>query len=487
MKYSLLYKTPDPREISDVAYDLSVDRAVRAVIPDARRADNMLTVLMKPLVLRENIVYRQNILKDFLALPQLYDDLKVIFNRYDKVKSDWREMRGGAYPSGGASNSRALVDYTFASLKVTAMFPKTIISFFRSISDTLSKYEIKSDGLCEIKRYCGEILGNDSLSELERTAALFAYKTPESFEFSVAAGLDETFRLASCGLCAITDISGEREDNMFAKLFRRKKSDGSVEIEDDEATNDAVLGIVNEALHRVDSALSQVTDGVYEVFYGLSGEMQFYDAAISYTGYMQDAGAPIVFPTVLEKEADSFSARGLCDPVLITDGIAAAEIVRNPIDIGGEMDGMLIRGSNKTGKTSYLRAVGAAQLFMQSGLPVCADSAEISIRSAIYTHFSSAEEEFRAGDTAGRFEGEVQLVDKIIRGAQSRPYSLILMNETFQTTSYSEGADGMHDILSALPKIKAKYIFVSRLAKLFELADKQRVKLVTMTDGFTAE
>ena len=42
MKFSLLYRTPESAErteVFDLAYDLSLDRAVRKTVSDQRRAD----------------------------------------------------------------------------------------------------------------------------------------------------------------------------------------------------------------------------------------------------------------------------------------------------------------------------------------------------------------------------------------------------------------------------------------------------------------
>ena len=489
MKFSLLYKNPEKREVFDLTYDLALDRAVRSICPDARRADYFLGVIMKPLADRENIVCRQELLRDFLAMPQLYDDLKVIFNRYDRVKSDWREMRNGAYPAAGSVNRRALLDYTFASLKVTAMFPKTIISFFASISETIGRYEVESSVLLDIRKYCDEILGNDSLAELERTASLFQYKAPENFEFSVMGELDGALRLIGCDLCDIVEVEDKQNAGVFAKLFGKKKSSepSTAEIENDEATTDDALYLANEALHRIDTALTAVTGDVYEIFYGISGELQFYDAAIELVNYLDAAGIDYVFPEILAPEQDRFKYAGLRDLTLSSEGIAGEDIAPNDVELEKNSDGILIRGRNKTGKTSLLRAIGASQVLAQSGLPVCAQKAEVSIRHGLYSHFSSAEEDFRAGDTSGRFEGEVQIIAKIVDGVARRPYSLILMNETFQTTSYGEGADGMWQILDALPVVHAKYVFVTRLTKLFELADKDRVKILEMNGDYKIE
>ena len=481
MKFSLLHKTPEKPINCDVLYDLSADKAVHMMSGDIRRADYFISVLMKPLTNIGNIRYRQDILKDFIGIEKLFDDMKVIFNRYDKIKNDWRELRSGIYPAGGTVNQRALLEYTFNSLKVTAIFPKTIISFFRSIQETLGKYDIKSEGLLEFKRYCGEMIENNSLIEIADIAAMFQYNTPENFDFHIAAEFDESMRLSACDLCDITEHVAEQNSNLLKKIFTKKKTadDGFIRVadEDGDAVDDAI-GILNEVLHHIDSALTYVTNDVYEIFYGVSTELQFYEIALGIMNFVGKNGTAFNFPEILPCEADKFDAVGIYDILLLCEGVKKENLIANDVSLQSDDSGILIRGLNKTGKTSYLRAIGLSQLFAQAGLPVCAESAAVSIRSAVYSHFSSAEEEFKAGDRAGRFEGEVQAISKIMDNIQ--PYSLLLLNETFQTTAYDEGTEGIFHILGILPcdKIKSKYVFVTRLNGLFDMMSDMNVKFL---------
>ena len=93
----------------------------------------------------------------------------------------------------------------------------------------------------------------------------------------------------------------------------------------------------------------------------------------------------------------------------------------------------------------------------------------------IYTHFSSAEEEFDVGDVSGRFEGEVKaiaaIMDSVSRG------SLVILNETFQTTAYDEGTEAIEGILKALVCLGCQYIFVTHLTGLFGLFGDDVAKL----------
>ncbi|MBE6621696.1 MAG: hypothetical protein E7630_01945 [Ruminococcaceae bacterium] len=479
MKFSLLSKNDGQSAVCQILYDLSIDRAVHNLIPDSRRAEYFLSVLEKPLTDRENIRFRQEIFTDFDTIPGLADALQLLFHRYDRIKSDWQEMKLGAAPSRGADiNPEALLEHTFSSLKVTAIFPSTIVSFFTSIGDTLEQYPIRSEGLTTMRDWCREMGKNEALNELLEISQRFRYQTPDCFDFTVAVKLDRALRLSSCDIAGIEEHKAETSG--LAKLFAKKKEDdGSLPVTaelsepgEDPGTDAAFL--LNEALSRIDAALTQVTNQVYEAFFGLSTEMMFYEAALLYAEAARKDGVPLAMPTLLDETADRIAAKGLRELVLLSGG-NGAKTVPNDLTLAREHAGLLVKGLTDSGKTVYLRAIGAAQLFAQAGLPVLAESAEMSIRHGFFSHFSSAEEEFLAGDTAGRFEQEAKEIARIL--GELRPYSLVLLNETFQTTSYREGTESMYDILRFMPKLKTKYLFVTHLTRLFGYMESENVIL----------
>ena len=483
MKFSLLHKTEDMPAVCQILYDLSVDRAVHNLVPDRRRAEYFLSVLSKPLTNRDNIAFRQAVFTDFKTIPGLAESLKTLFNRYDRIKSDWQEMKLGAAPTRGAEiNPEALLEHTFASLKVTAIFPSTIASFFTTIGETLERYPIRSEGLTAMRDWCREMGQNEALKELVAISQLFRYQTPDAFDFTVAVKLERGLRLLSCDVAGIEEHKNEATG--LAKLFAKKTDDGTVAVtaELSEAGEDPVGDasfLLCEALSRIDAALTKVTDEVYEAFFGLSAEMLFFEAALLYAEAAERDGVPLTMPVLLPETEDRFAAKGLRELVLLSGG-HGAKTVPNDLTLPSARAGLLVKGLTDSGKTVYLRAIGAAQLFAQAGLPVLAEKAEMSVRRGFFSHFSSAEEEFLAGDTAGRFEQEAKEIARII--SELPPYSLLLLNETFQTTSYREGTESIYTILRFMPKLKTKYVFVTHLTRLFGYMEKENVLLAHTSD-----
>jgi len=334
MSYSLLYKIREDAQTSAALYDLSADRIINTFCFDKKRADFFMDILSRPLFILENIIYRQQILSDLRLCPGLFEDLQSIFTRYDKIKNDWRELKSSnsAYANSSDSiNPEALLERTFASLKITAMFPNTIVSFYSSLLDTLNKYNLTSEGLLAMRGYCSEMLNNNSLSEIVRISQLFQYKSPEFYSFGVLLEYDATLRLRSCGLSEIIEKAGKQ--NAFAKLFSRKKpdddsviltsdnSENNLDLESDtDMTSEDVSCALNEALTQIDAALTQITDAIYINFYGLSRELMFYEAALQFYNFARERSLILCTPKILPAESNIISLINIRDLVLASEG-----------------------------------------------------------------------------------------------------------------------------------------------------------------------
>ncbi len=467
MKFSLTYQTAEETNpASQVLYDLSIDRIIARICPDQKKREVFLHVLSCPLRRRDNIRYRQEIMRDFIELPDMFDALSVIFRRYDRVKNDWIEMRAGLRTNHHTANPEALLDYTMSSLKMTAAFPRTIVSYYESVYDILKTANIKSEGLMQIRAYCKEMLENHALQEIIEIASDFQGHNAEEYEYALALQMDTSLRILASDL---SRMEQRKKEKLFHFSFTRKPDERSKYADCYDEAVDVGRRLLADAFRRIDTAFAEITNGIYDNFYGLSEDIMFYDVALQCCAYLTEKKIPLCFPTVKEAQEDIFEVLGMRDLLLITEKQNADEII--PADITLEPGkGLLIRGKNSTGKTTTLRAIGITQVFLQAGLPVCCETACISIRNAVYTHFASAEEDFAVQDNAGRFEGEVRAVAHIMENIQ--PYSLVLLNETFQTTAYREGAEGMYHILQAFSRIRVKCIFVTHLLSLFPLLAK---------------
>ena len=460
MKYSLLFKERRSFDASAAAADLSVERVVRSFCSDPDAAAYLTKVISAPPEKVDDVLFRREVAADLAADPSLIGALAKCCARFDRMKDDWAQVREHCLRRDFRASAETALEGALAALREAAMFPSTLQSLLRDVADTLDNSAVSSEGLVRLRSGARSVSSDEALGKVAGIAERFRFASSEKSAFALSCSVDEFLRVRGADVFDVAEADGSRRRS-------RKKSGPLCSFEGD-VTDDAAF-LAAAAAGDLCALISDIVDSVYGAFYGLSKELLFYDGALEYTNYLTSSGLGCATPEILPEEAMTVCVRGLRDLYLAADGMAAKDIVPFDAALGPDTDGMIIRGENGAGKTTFLRAVGLAQLFAQAGLPLPCESARLSVRSGIFTQFSSAEEEFRPGDAAGRFEAEAREIAGILDDL--RPHSLLLLNETFQTTSFEEGTRGIRAILGALPNVPAQYIFVTHLTSLFDRRD----------------
>lgn len=119
---------------------------------------------------------------------------------------------------------------------------------------------------------------------------------------------------------------------------------------------------------------------------------------------------------------------------------------------------VVITGPNRGGKTTFLRSVGLAQLMMQSGMFVAAESFSANLCTGLFTHFKREEDRTME---SGKFEEELKRMSAIVD--YLKPNALILLNESFAATNEREGSEIAIQIVSALLEKRIKVYYVTFL------------------------
>ena len=177
-------------------------------------------------------------------------------------------------------------------------------------------------------------------------------------------------------------------------------------------------------------------------------------------------GEPVCFPEPASPAlADDghavLSARGLYDASLALS-LDSATAVGNDLDADGKHL-IMITGANEGGKSTFLRSVGLAQLMMQAGMFVAAESFTGSVSTGIFTHFKREED---ATMEKGKLDEELDRMSTII--GQITAGCLLLCNESFASTNEREGSEIARQVIRALTETGVRVIFVTHLYDLAE-------------------
>lgn len=482
MKLSLLYKTDAPTASIDrnLLYDLSLDRSVASFCVDTKRQRFVLDLMTKPLLNREDILYRQAILKDFLADANLMLRLRDALEALAVIGTEYRKNRVQAMAvihSGDAgheySNAVALMHLAI----------QTIVAYFDGFAvvyDLLKKATFASEGLQALRARLAQLTAPESKDFLNYILH-FSDITLSDCN-TICLKVNEMAKIADCELLRVTQkVAGTGiSTGFFKKLFDKKDKEPVEEIPQvTVSTMSAPLreSILGAAFSSVNEVLSSIVRALEDEFSTLGEEMRFYQFGNAFHRSMTKMNLPICFPEIADTAV--MECTELRDILLCSATLTPEKIVANDVHFSEKIRGILIRGENNSGKTVYLRSVCCAQLMAQIGLPVCAATARIGLRNCLYTQFAAGEKEFSADNDAGRFEQEVREVVKIIDALV--PGSLVILNETFQTTAYSEGAEGLYPILNYINEMGGGWILVTHLHDLFDrLSGESIVKMQTM-------
>ncbi len=442
--------------LREAIYNLNIDRMAEYACKNKKQTEYFLDVLSRPSSGVEEASCRAEVLRDFLKYPELLSGLSQIFRSYDNLRFETEEMTNEIFRYGVPAGASGMLDCTYEELYINAHFARNVIACFSEIFELFSDFDVSSKGLLAMKELCVSIKDSRCVEEVESAACAFRSESAENYKFTVKAELNEAMEGVRCTIAELHDIS-EKEKKKLTDIFKKKPIAETADIGSSAQEN--VSHALTAALSELSGIFADIANHLYSLFYGIGDELQFYSVACDMAKAIEAKGMNYCFPEVLPMESDTLSGKGLFDMLLLSEGKDSRSIIRNDLNL--TTHGIIAMGDNNCGKTSFLRAVGSGVIFAQSGMFVCADSLSSSVRSGIFSHFSSAEKEFTVGDAAGRFEGEVMDIAKIIDALT--PYSLVMLNESFQTTAYAEGAEGMCDILSVFPDIHVKYIFVTHM------------------------
>ena len=466
-------------------YHLSLDRSFGLLFQDdedQKPKQYFLSVLSQPLIDRDAILYRQEILKDFLGKRSFFFELSDLYVRFTGLRDGHDRERQAMKRMIHATTAGAASGTIMNLLQANALTLKRELLFLKSLSDLFEGTAFLSRGLRELKEAAEAIVRNPAYAEMIQLCGDVENIRP-SAPFDITLKLGSGGQVEDCKLIEhkylhIVDPDGAKG---LLGFFKRPKQDNAPAscVRIYQSMDTIFDKITTSPLIALAEGIDMLTDQLFDEFSYIGDELGFYHTAIKYVREMRNRGVSANFPTFTEET--KLVCKGLRDLYLVLSYEKPDDVIPNDITMD-TTGGIVVFGENGSGKTVYLRSVGTAQLLAQAGLPVPAEIAEMSLRSQIVTQFSEAEKEFEKGNDAGRFEQEVRelasVIDTLDDGA------LVLLNETFQTTSYEEGAEGLYYILQYFTERGMQWLLVSHLHQLEGFLDRKTVHLFETKPGF---
>jgi len=193
------------------------------------------------------------------------------------------------------------------------------------------------------------------------------------------------------------------------------------------------------------------------------------EALLSLAGFTHDRSG-LTFPELAERGAPRFVAVGLGHPLL-------DHPVPNDVTLDGQRRALLVTGSNMSGKSTLLRAVGVNAVLAQAGAPVCADALTLS-PLAVFTSMRLTDSLERG---VSYFYAEVQRLRAVWRGAvEAQGQALFLLDEILLGTNTRERQVASREVLRLLLRTGAVGAVTTHDLSLAELGSEPGLGVVNV-------
>lgn len=445
MKAHLLYRDGDfdfERPLPGNHEALIRDLALEILFKAMAQQDELLFAVGRHVVLfaqeesLETMLYRQAVLQDCLRHE---DVVRALYGITVEVEARKRQQWLGiisSYPGGVLSGAVSLMEM------LVAMLHK-----LRALADAHGD-KFESEGFRTLFAMLRAELSDAYFAEVEDHL--------KTLRFNRGVLISAELGVGNEGVNYVLRRSLRPRQPWLKRMLARKPPSYTFEISDrDEAGARALSHLQDRGINLVANALAQSSDHVLSFFVMLRREAAYYLGGVNLHHQLKAKGAPVAFPIPVAEGSRTFTCVDLRDVGLVLTVTGA--VVGNEVK-AEQKDLWIVTGANQGGKSTLLRGLGLAQLMMQAGLFVTAESFRAEICRGIFTHYKREED---VTMKSGKFDEELSRMNEIVD--HLKPNALVLFNESFAATNEREGSEIARQIVRALLDARVRVVFVTHL------------------------
>ena len=489
----------------ETVHNLGLDEFVKDVASDSKEQQMILRILSLVTSSPEVARLRQDIFDDILHLPDVRARLLELLNKIEYLKDygSWRKS---------AEEKPGLWDLLHRMEEINSY-----ITAVEEMRDCLSDPAIKAEGLIALRNYIDTLYNDSNFAEMKKDTADIKTDSASIQSLTIGINLNTRFEAESLGLVSVNSkqfkksgIVGNLADAIAAKDRIREDAewDGDMHvipasIADKESTlnmldrgatalnmmqnpliwskttlsqipdgdgsistslylSNAASKMTGHLVKKLRSVLSQYTDVSIANISRLIPELIYYIRFAEYIETKTSEGMHFCKPQVVDKDGVRYTkAEGFYNLKLINAVGNVDEIVANDLLFDSDHMIYLLTGANRGGKTTLTQAIGQLYALAQGGIYVPATGFSCTPVDMIFTHFPADEDKTT---DLGRLGEECVRFKEIYNTSTSQ--SLVLLNETFSTTSFEEGYYIATDAVRALCQKKVRTIYNTHMHKL---------------------
>ena len=504
-------------------HDLGLDSVCKRLSGKALEQNLILNIMSRICSDPDVVQFRLDVFEDIYNNPEFRNRMLEILDKIDFLKNYGSFRRDNEETSGTWDLIHRLEEI------------RDYIGYVEALQECLGTANIKSQGLTGLMAYIDKIYKDNAFKELKQDVENLKANTSNLKSVTVGINLNERFEAKEIGLISINAKPFTKSsvlENFTARLSGKdnlnpdENWDGNTRFQTFSTSGskaDGFMGMVKaramltnpilamslanvsdgDMSKDVTSHMDRITDHmlsktvknlkeVLNKYVGLSimnitaliPEFLYYVRWAEYIKRHVDGG--YVFCKAELSNEKRMQARGFYNLKLADFVGKKDDIVTNDLDFDEDKALYILTGANRGGKTTITQAVGLLYVLAQGGIFVPAEQFGFTPVDNIFTHYPADEDKTldygRLGEECKRFR---ELF------AQCSADSLLLLNETFSTTSFEEGFFIAKDAVRAILKKGTRCIYNTHMHKLAsdiddlnsEGAASKAASLVALSDG----
>ena len=499
---AVTYKVLSPT----ACHDLGLDTLVQSMTSDNSERTLLLDILSHMTADPRVAAYRTEIFSDILRLPKLREQLLGLFDRLEFIRNF-----GSMHKD---SDERVGIWHLLHRTDELSDYIECIETMRTALADT----DLHAEGLLAFHSYIDELYDEAGFAEMKADIAELKQKSANIQSVTLGINVNERFEAVSVGLVSVNDkpfkksgIVSSFADKLSAKDKIQKGSDWNgdmhyqqIEKLHDSAVTDFISGLVGmqtaqsnpfmdahsrstlvnvpqgdgvaNSTYYLDTILGKMLDSLVKKLRDtlskyadiaivniseLIPEFLYYIRFAEFIEAQTAKGYTFCAADLLDDTDCSMQANGFYNLKLAISLASPAELVPNDLIFDTDHAVYLLTGANRGGKTTVTQAVGLLFALAQGGIHVPAEKFAYRPVDCIYTHFPADEDKTmdlgRLGEECKRF--------KELYAACTKD-SLLLLNETFSTTSFEEGYFIARDSVRAMLDKQVRAIYNTHMHKL---------------------
>lgn len=501
-KISLFHPGDAPKAFrrlsEETVHDLGMDSILKAVTPKEQEQNMILQIMSRMTSDPAVAVYRCDVFDDIYRHPKMREEMLKILDQINFLR-DYGTIRREFDENSTIWDLLHRLDDMMDYIRCV-----------RAIYECLSAADLRSEGLLQLKDHVDQLYHDHGFEELSQDVSRMKADTSTLKSVTVGINLNERFEATGIGLVSVNDraftksgalsnfcdrMSGkdsiqegtEWRENYRFHPFGANASQISATMEKAAKIKNPMLGIAaipqGDAAGDITSYMDRVTNHMLSILVKRLRDMLNRYVSVTITD-ITDLIPEFVYYIRWAEYLETLTAHGMhfCKAQIAAEPLqnramhakgiynlklasAVCEhgetIVDNDLEFDGPRRVYLLTGANRGGKTTITQAVGQLFFLAQGGIYVPGDAFSFHPVDAIYTHFPADEDKTmdlgRLGEECSRF--------REIYGKATRE-SLLLLNETFSTTSFEEGYFIARDSIRAILKKGIRTIYNTHMHKL---------------------